>query len=54
MVAAHLLAHCQEALCVAEDTAVAFYGAKTLRKFRVERFNGARICGLYIQSIAHS
>lgn len=34
---------------MAEDTAVSFFAPKTLKKFRVERFNGARIAGLYIE-----
>ncbi|CAG9577108.1 conserved hypothetical protein [Leishmania major strain Friedlin] len=43
-------AACSQVVCVAEDTAVAFYAPKSLRKFRVERLNGSRVCGMYVQS----
>ncbi|CCW62421.1 unnamed protein product [Phytomonas sp. EM1] len=49
MVSPNLFAHCDDALCVAEDNAVAFFASKTLKKFREERFTGARLCGLYTQ-----
>ncbi|GET89964.1 hypothetical protein, conserved [Leishmania tarentolae] len=42
-------AACSQVVCVAEDTAVAFYAPKSLRKFRVERLNGSRVCGMYVQ-----
>ncbi|KAG8345702.1 hypothetical protein TRVL_03464 [Trypanosoma vivax] len=44
----HFLAISQEAVCVAEDFSVAFYAPKTLKKFRVERFSGRRLAGLWI------
>lgn len=46
----HLFSHCSDAVCVAEDASVSFFAPKTLKKFRVENFNGARICGIYVQS----
>lgn len=46
----HLFSHCNDAVCVAEDASVSFYAPKTLKKFRVESFNGARICGIYVQN----
>ncbi|KAG5499772.1 hypothetical protein GH5_03907 [Leishmania sp. Ghana 2012 LV757] len=39
-----------QVVCVAEDTAVAFYAPKSLRKFRVERLNGSRVCGVHVQN----
>ncbi|KAG5474278.1 hypothetical protein LSCM1_03058 [Leishmania martiniquensis] len=42
-------AACSQVVCVAEDTAVAFYAPKSLRKFRVERLNGSRVCGVHLQ-----
>lgn len=54
MALSHLFAHCDDALCVAEDTAVAFFAPKTLKKFRVERFSGARVSGLYIQRVGRA
>ncbi|KAG5498195.1 hypothetical protein JIQ42_02999 [Leishmania sp. Namibia] len=43
-------AACSQVVCVAEDTAVAFYAPKSLRKFRVERLNGSRVCGVHVQN----
>ncbi|KAH9586168.1 hypothetical protein LSM04_007011 [Trypanosoma melophagium] len=48
----HLFAICKDAVCVAEDTCVAFYAPKNLKKFRVERLSGRRIAGLYIVKAA--
>eukprot|EP00796_Vickermania_ingenoplastis_P008384 gene8384-5872_t len=45
----HLFAHCSDGVCVAEDSNVAFFAPKTLKKFRVQGFSGSRICGLHIQ-----
>lgn len=49
----HLFTHCSDAVCVAEDASVSFFAPKTLKKFRVESFNGARICGIYVQNSSH-
>lgn len=49
----YLFALCSDAVCVAEESTVAFFSPKTLKKFRVETFSGARICGLYIQPTRH-
>jgi NET1-associated nuclear protein 1 (U3 small nucleolar RNA-associated protein 17) len=45
-------AACSQVVCVAEDTAVSFYASKSLKKFRVERLNGSRVCGLHIQVVS--
>ncbi|AIN99681.1 hypothetical protein LPMP_280470 [Leishmania panamensis] len=45
-------AACSQVVCVGEDTAVAFYAPKSLRKFRVERLNGSRVCGVYVKVIS--
>ncbi|EPY16975.1 hypothetical protein STCU_10875 [Strigomonas culicis] len=52
MASAHLFAFCSTAVCVAEDTAVSFFAPKSLSKFRVERFNGRKICGIHIQHVS--
>lgn len=46
----HLFTHCSDAVCVAEDASISFFAPKTLKKFRVESVNGARICGIYVQN----
>ncbi|EKG06378.1 hypothetical protein TCSYLVIO_002530 [Trypanosoma cruzi] len=48
MVLPHLLAVCKDAVCVAEDSSVAFYAPKNLKKFRVEQLSGARVVGLCV------
>ncbi|KPA85520.1 hypothetical protein ABB37_01794 [Leptomonas pyrrhocoris] len=45
-------AACSQVVCVAEDTAVSFYAPKSLKKFRVERLGGSRVCGMHLQAIS--
>ncbi|KAL7699361.1 hypothetical protein NQL31_001689 [Lotmaria passim] len=45
-------AACSQVVCVAEDTAVSFYAPKSLKKFRVERLNGSRVCGVHLQVLS--
>ncbi|KAG5500372.1 hypothetical protein JKF63_03464 [Porcisia hertigi] len=45
-------AACSQVICVAEDTAVAFYSTKSLHKYRVERLNGSRVCGIHVQTLS--
>lgn len=45
-------AACSQVVCVAEDTAVSFYAAKSLKKFRVERLNGSRVCGVHLRLVS--
>ncbi|KPI85409.1 hypothetical protein ABL78_5534 [Leptomonas seymouri] len=45
-------AACSQVVCVAEDTAVSFYAPKSLKKFRVERLNGLRVCGIHVQIVS--